>query len=60
MRTLYSRSVSPPWLPLYYAAHIGEFVHRYSRMIWNMLTRESSTYELLERKRVVHEWLSKN
>lgn len=59
MRTLYSRSVSPQWLPLYYAAHIGEFIQRYSRTIWNTVTRDRSTHELLNRKNVVHEWLSK-
>ena len=58
LRVLYARRVRPNWLPLYYAAHIGEFVQRYSRTIWNSVTGERSTHELLDRKRVVHEWLS--
>ncbi len=60
LRVLYARRVRPNWLPLYYAAHIGEFVQRYSRTIWNSVTGDRSTRELLERKSVVFERLSKN
>ena len=58
LRLLYGRSAIPDWIPLYYATHIGKFIQRYSRTVWNTVTRDRSTLELLERKNVVHEWLS--
>jgi len=59
VRILHSRSVRTDWLPLYYAAHLGDFFYRYSRTAWRTLSGDRATGELLERKSVVQTWLSK-
>lgn len=60
VRTLHQRAVAADWLPLYYAAHIGVFVRRYSRILWRALRGEPSTRQLLDRKEVVRAWLSED
>lgn len=60
VRTLHGRAVAADWLPLYYAAHVGVFVRRYSRILWHTLRGEPRTRQLLERKEVVRAWLSED
>lgn len=53
-----ARGESGRWLPLYYMRHIGEYIQRYSIVLWKRAIGDDATSALWNRRRTIAEWLS--